>query len=68
MSSQRRDLGQVKAAAKAQFGTVEGVVGFGIGEESIRIYINDDAVRAQLPASFQGVSIDLIRVGEVVAL
>jgi hypothetical protein len=61
------DLRAVKAAAKSRFGGVRGVQGFGIGDGSLRVYIRTPEVRKRLPNKFQGVPVDFVVVGDIVA-
>jgi hypothetical protein len=55
----------VKAAAARQYGNVEGVVGFGIGDRVLRIYVRNAAVRDGLPREFQGVPVEVVVTGDV---
>jgi hypothetical protein len=57
----------VKAAAVRQFGGVDGVVGFGIGDRALRIYVRNPAVREQLPTEFQGAPVEVVVTGDVQA-
>lgn len=59
------DLHQIKAAAQEAFGQLPGIVGFGLGERSLRIYVNSDTLCQQLPPEFQGVSVDCVVSGEI---
>ena len=61
------NLQSVKAAAKAQFGNLDGVIGFGIGDHVLRIYVRNSKVRERLPAEFQGVPIEVVVTGDVSA-
>lgn len=61
------NLQQVKAAAKDQFGRQPGVLGFGLGERSLRIYVRSAEVCAQLPNEFQGIPVDCIVTGNISA-
>ena len=65
MQEQKVEMRAIKAAAKKQFGHIPGIEGFGIGENTLRIYVRDASVRDCLPASFQGVPLDLIVTGEI---
>lgn len=64
---QQPDLRAIKAAARNQFGNCPGVEGFGLGENSLRIYIRNTDVRRQLPTQFQGVPVDFVVTGEITA-
>src|SRR5437016_4097677 len=57
----------VKAAARSQFGDLEGVVGFGIGDQVLRIYVRNAEVGKRLPVEFQGVPVEVVVTGEVSA-
>ena len=58
-------LQAVKAAAVRQFGGVDGVVGFGIGDRTLRIYVRNAAVRGRLPTEFQGAPVEIVVTGDV---
>ena len=60
-------LQAVKAAAVRQFGGVDGVVGFGIGDRALRIYVRNAAVRDRLPTQFQGAPVEVVVTGDVQA-
>lgn len=66
--SQEHDLKRIKAAAKAQFGQVDGVEGIGIGARTLRIYVRDESVRNRLPSEFKGVAIDVVVTGTIEAV
>ena len=53
--------------AKSQFGDLDGVVGFGIGDHVLRIYVRNSKVRERLPTSFQGVPVEVVVTGDVSA-
>ena len=55
----------VKAAAARQFNTIDGVVGFGIGDGVLRVYVRNSAVRERLPTEFQGVPVEVVVTGDV---
>jgi hypothetical protein len=59
------DLRKIKAEAKKELSHIPGVMGFGIGEKSLRIYIINYDVKKQLPEEFKGVAIDFIITGEI---
>jgi len=65
MEQQKPDMTAIKAAAKRQFGHIEGIEGFGIGDNTLRIYVTDASVRGRLPIEFQGVPVDLVVTGEI---
>lgn len=62
------DLFKVKAAAKDELGRIDGVQGFGVGDGSLRVYVQDAAVKQHLPLSFRGAPIECVVVGTVHAL
>lgn len=62
------NLQQIKAAAKAQFGRLPGVLGFGLGGRSLRIYVRSAEICAQLPDEFQSVPVDCIVTGDISAM
>jgi len=58
-------LRAVKAAAVRQFADVDGVVGFGIGDRTLRIYVRNAEVRDRLPTEFQGAPVEVVVTGDV---
>ena len=55
------DMRAIKAQAKARFGSLAGVVGFGIGDYALRVYVNSKtALDGVLPKKFLGVPVNLI--------
>ncbi len=64
---QQIDLRSIKVAARNEFGQTPGIVGFGIGDGTIRIYVQDSRVREHLPGQYQGAPIEIILTGDVVA-
>lgn len=60
-----KDLKVLKANAKQRFGLTPGVLGIGIGENSLRVYIHESSIQNQLPKSFQGVKLDFIVTGDI---
>lgn len=67
MERDNLDIRSVKAAAKEELGQVQGVQGVGLGEGTLRVYVQNPDVREQLPAEFQGVPIDFVVTGDVSA-
>jgi hypothetical protein len=61
------DMRAIKAEAKTRFGNLSGVQGFGVGDHTLRIYVNNSGLRNQLPTRFHGVPIDVVVTGEIVA-
>jgi hypothetical protein len=62
------NLQQIKAAAKAQFGQLPGVLGVGLGERSLRIYVRSAEICQQLPDEFQNIPVDCIVTGDISAM
>jgi hypothetical protein len=62
------DLKAAKSSAKAEFSGVDGVEGFGIGDQSIRVYVRNHAVEQKLPRVFRGVPVEFVVTSNVVAL
>lgn len=67
-----KDLQVVKNKAKKCFGRIPGVLGFGIGDNSIRLYVDDADVNVKFPGkefpeNFEGVKMEVIITGEIVA-
>ena len=65
--SELDELRAVKQAAKEQFSGVVGVTGFGIGNHTIRIYVNNLAVTRQLPKQYKGVDVDYVLTKDIAA-
>lgn len=61
------ELRAVKRAAKEQFSGIIGVTGFGIGEHTIRIYVNNLSVTRKLPTEFRGIAIDVVLAQDIAA-
>lgn len=64
---QETNMQAVKAAAKNEFCDISGIEGFGIGGQSLNIYVSNEEVKDQLPAKFQGVQINCVVTGEISA-
>lgn len=60
-----RDIRAIKADAKRDFGWIPGVLGIGIGRNSLRIYIHDSNVQNKLPKNFEGVQLDFVVTGDI---
>jgi hypothetical protein len=67
MNQINQNLRAIKAAAKSLFSHIDGVEGFGLGENSLRIYIRNTKVRDALPSVFQGVPVEFVITGEITA-
>ncbi len=57
----------VKAEAKRQLSHLDGVVGFGLGDNVLRIYVRDSKVRERLPVEMHGVPVEIVVTGEISA-
>lgn len=57
----------VKKIAVDRFMHLDGIVGVGIGDEVIRIYLRDDEVGNQIPNSIEGFPITKVVTGEITA-
>lgn len=66
-SKSNPDMSAIKAAAKRRFSHIDGVEGIGIGDRALRIYVRTEAVAKNLPEEFEGVRIDYIVTGEIIA-
>jgi hypothetical protein len=62
------DLLKVKAAARDELGRIDGVQGFGVGDGSLRVYVQDAGVKKHLPLEFRGAPIECVVVGTIHAL
>lgn len=61
------ELRAAKKAARAAFEHIEGVEGVGIGDDVIRAYIRSPGVRKTLPVEIEGIPVECVVVGEIVA-
>ena len=61
------DMFAIKAAAKTLFGGMRGVEGIGIGDRALRVYVRSADVAENLPKEFQGVRVDVIVTGRIIA-
>jgi hypothetical protein len=65
-----KDLKEVKDDAKRHFGGIRGVCGFGIGKDSVRVYVDSPEVKQKFPKqrfpdTFEGVRLDFIVTGNI---
>ena len=60
-------LRSAKATAKAALRSIEGIQGFGIGDQTVRVYVRDTAVARQLPSEIAGVTVECVVVGDISA-
>jgi hypothetical protein len=61
------DLRAIKAAAKEEFRDVDGIEGFGIGDQVLRVYVRNTEVAESLPKTFRGVDLELVVTGDITA-
>lgn len=66
-SEEKPDMRAIKAKAKLEFGKIAGVEGFGVGDYVLRIYVSSARLKDKLPSRFQGVPVDLVVSGNIVA-
>jgi hypothetical protein len=62
------ELVSTKAAAKRELGHIAGVEGFGIGADTLRVYVKNPDVRERLPDEFRGVRVECVVVGDITPL
>jgi hypothetical protein len=67
MKPPQPDLRALKTKARELFGHLPGVQGFGIGERALRVYVRDAEVGKGLPDELEGVPIEIVITGDVVA-
>ena len=60
-------LRAAKAAARQCLKDVDGVQGVGIGDGTVRVYVRDAGVAGTLPGEIEGVEVECVVVGEIVA-
>lgn len=60
-------LKAAKAEARTKYRDLPGVVGFGLGDNTVVIYIADPKVASLLPSEIHGVKVEIVVSGEVVA-
>ncbi|MGO8673853.1 MAG: hypothetical protein ACLQVD_21150 [Capsulimonadaceae bacterium] len=61
------DIFAIKRRALDEFGHVEGVTGFGIGDGTLRIYVQNQDAGDALPREYQGVPVEVVVTGDVMA-
>ena len=61
-------LREVKAKYRDQLLKIPGVEGIGIGDGCIRLYIHDNSVLERVPSELDGITVDHIVTGGIVAL
>lgn len=59
------DLKQAKAEAKKRFGHIQGIVGFGIGDGVVVIYVRNSAAKNELPVAIDHVPIECVISGDL---
>lgn len=65
--SQLEYMQSIKAEAKKCYSHISGVKGFGLGKNSLRIYVENQDVASHIPPIFKGVRVDFVEIGEIVA-
>jgi hypothetical protein len=60
-------LQQMKSAAKRELSGIPGVEGIGIGDGTLRVYVRDTDVIAQLPRAIEDVELEFVVTGEITA-
>jgi hypothetical protein len=64
------DLAELKAKkrrAQEQLSKLPGVEGFGIGDGTIRVYVQSPQVKQSLPADVEGVTLEVVVTGDISA-
>jgi hypothetical protein len=61
------NLRAVKSNAKKDLGDKPGVIGFGIGDGTLRIYVRDSETARTLPSLYEGIQVEPVVEGDVVA-
>ena len=59
------ELLSAKAAARAAWGHLDGVHGFGIGDDVVHVYLRNDEAGKGLPDEINGVPLNRVIVGDV---
>jgi hypothetical protein len=59
------DLRQVKRRAEASLLALPGVSGVGLGDGTIRVYLQREGAKAKIPNSFEGVPVELVFTGDI---
>jgi hypothetical protein len=62
-----QQIAAAKASAIGRYANLDGIEGFGIGDGALRVYIRSDDMRARLPAQVDGVPIEFVVTGNIVA-
>lgn len=57
------EIQEAKQAAKREFGELDGVQGFGIGDAELIVYVRDIRVKNKIPAKFHGFPVQTIVTG-----
>jgi hypothetical protein len=65
MSIETSVLLKAKSDLKAEFYNTEGVEGFGVGKDRLRVYIANEAVRNHLPTEYQCIPIEFVVTGKI---
>lgn len=64
---EEEELAAVKERLKEQFFDVSGVVGFGLGDGVVLVYLETVAAGESLPGEVDGIAIEKVITGEIVA-
>ena len=59
------NLRELKQQAKVELGGLDGIEGFGIGDERLIAYVRDGVAALQLPDLYHGVAIETVVTGEI---
>ncbi len=65
MKFKASELSDLKREAKRQLGSVDGVQGFGVGDQRLLAYVRNRESALKLPTSFQGVELETVVTGDV---
>jgi hypothetical protein len=63
----QEELREIKDAAQRTFGGLDGVEGFGIGDQQINVYVRNESVGQRLPERFRGVRMEKVETGDIIA-
>ncbi|MDQ2711988.1 MAG: hypothetical protein M3Y72_10390 [Acidobacteriota bacterium] len=55
----------LKRQAKDELGGIDGVEGFGVGDDRLIAYVRDTDSAAKLPEQYQGIDLETVVSGEV---
>lgn len=66
MNTPKKDLKGIKTRAAAKLLPIPGVQGIGLGDNSLRVYVLNEKAKKQIPESFEGTRIEVIKTGQIV--